>query len=413
MPKKRYSLLVINQFASAPENLYGAGERFYHLAPYFERSGFATTIISGGYNHLFKSYPDTKGMFTSQSFPFVEFIWIRLRAYKYSSFLGRVISWFEFLIKLFFYRPKNKPDIVLVSSMSLLPIIYAIWLQFRYKAKFVLEVRDIWPLTPIQIGGYSKAHPILFFLRQVELLGYRKADAIVSVLPGFGRYLDENGFGFKPFKWIPNGVLPMVENGQQEHPITLDKAKFNVVYTGTIGKANALEDLVEAAALLSYSENIHINIVGDGPFRGELEHLSRNITNITFFEKVSKRDLGAILKQADVCYIGWHNRKLYEYGVSANKYNDYMFASKPILSSSNIVDDPVLMSNSGIQVKANSPEAIAQGILSFYKMPLAKRAELGKNGYDFVLSNQTYPTLAKKYITVLNGFSIGHLKERL
>lgn len=396
------NLFIINQFASTPENLFGAGERFYYLSSYFAREGFKVKVISGGYNHLFKKYPNTEKMFTSQYFADVEFVWVKLKQYKHTSFLGRLISWFEFLIKLFFLKIKDKPDIVIVSSMSLLPIIYALLLRFKYKAKFILEIRDIWPLTPVEIGGYSKINPLIFFLRKIELLGYKKADSIISVLPGFKKYLDENGFAYKPFTWIPNGVVAVDGLQQRDSPIRFDLSKFNVVYTGAIGKANALDDLISAALLLNDYPAIQINIVGEGPEKLRLENSSRSLKNVVFYNSVAKTEVGMILKEADVCYIGWHNIDLYKYGVSANKYNDYMFAKKPILSASNIIDDPVVLSNSGIQVQANNSEAIAQGIISFYKMTLQERLIMGKNGYDFVLSNQTYPILAEKYIMILN-----------
>ena len=398
-------LLVINQFASIPENLYGAGERMFHMSPFLNKAGYKVTIISGGYNHLFKKCPEITGLFNIQKFDSFDFIWVRLRKYNSNNFIGRVFSWFEFLFKLFLYKPAERPDIVIVSSMSLLPIVYAVWMKFKYKCKFILEIRDIWPLTPMEIGGYSSKNPLMFFLRKLELFGYKKADFIVSVLPGFKKYLSENGFSKVNFRWIPNGVMPHL-NKTITPSINFNKNKFNIVYAGAIGKANALDFLVDACRLIMLEyPHIHVNIIGDGPDKGALMNRSVGLTNVTFFNKVSKNEVAEILVNADVCYIGWHDRKLYNYGVSANKYNDYMLSRRPILSSSTIHDDPVLISRSGIKVDPD-PRSIADGIIQFYKMTNKERELMGLSGFEFVTKFQTYPILANSYIDVLKAVAL-------
>ena len=399
------NLLVINQFASVPYNQFGAGERLYHLSPYLGENGYYVTVISGGYNHLFKKFPNTSRTFNPEKFPYANYVWVKLRKYKVNSFLGRVISWFEFLIKLFFIKLEKRPDIILVSSMSLLPIIYAVWIKMKYKSKFVLEIRDIWPLTPIEIGGYSKNNPLIFFLRKIEILGYKKADYILSVLPGFGKYLKENGFGSKSFKWIPNGVVLDENLSQNNSDIKFSDEFFNVVYTGAIGKANALEYLIEAARILSVDPNssyIMFHIVGNGPERSQLELSCRDLKNVKFHGSIPKNEIQSVLKCADLCYIGWHKRKIYNYGVSANKYNDYMLSKTPLLSSSNIIDDPVILSQSGIHVPAESPVEIAESIKIFSKLPASDKELFGNNGYSFVKNSQTYEKISESYVSVLD-----------
>lgn len=400
--KNTKNVLVINQYASLPKYSYGAGERMYHLSPFLSGEGYQIKVVSGGYSHLFKEYPFTPKLFNSEKKEFLEFVWVRLRRYNANSFIGRTYSWFEFLCKLFLLPLKDRPDIVVVSSMSLLPILYALWVKKKYKAKFILEIRDIWPLTPMEIGGFSKKNPLILFLRKVELLGYKIADHIISVLPGFKNYLRQNSFDHKPFTWIPNGVAQPTSNSSliMQENSQLDKKKFNVVYAGTFGRANALDELIKAAKMLESHRKIHLTFVGDGPLEQEIKDMANHLPNVSFIPKVLKSELEPIIRDADVCYIGWLDKRIYEYGVSANKYNDYMLAKKPILSSSNIKDDPVTLSESGLQVSANDAEAIAKGIIEFFSMKEEERMELGSNGYRFVNKYQIYPVLAKKYVEV-------------
>lgn len=397
------NLLIINQFACLPENMFAPGERMYHLSKYFHEKGYNITIISGSYNHLYKNPPEVSKVFTEQVFPFGKFVWIKLRKYNKNRFIGRLISWFEFLMKLFFFRFKNKPDIVLVSSLSLLPVIYASFLKIKFRElKFVFEIRDIWPLTAIEIGGYSKYNPLIFLLRKIELFGYKKADHIVSVLPGFKKYLIENNFSNKKFTWIANGVEPPNEEKIiQEITITEeDIDSFDLYYTGAIGDVNALEFLIEAARLTKDNKIIKYHIVGDGPRKTYLQELANGLSNVFFYEKVTRNEVNEILKRANAVFIGAYDKCIYKYGVAANKFNDYMLARKPIISSSNIDDDPVLISKSGIQVRAESPEDIARAIIDFSQRPSRELEEMGDNGYNFIINNQIYPVLAVKYLKV-------------
>lgn len=146
------NLLVINQFTSTPKYSSGAGELFYYLGPFFKKEGINVRVVSGGHNHLFVINPPTPRLFNEEQVDGALFTWVKLRQYKKSSFIGRFLSWIEFLLKLFFLRHKDRPDVVLVSLMSLFPIIYAFWLKIRFGVKVVLEVRDIWPLTPMEFA---------------------------------------------------------------------------------------------------------------------------------------------------------------------------------------------------------------------------------------------------------------------
>ena len=163
-----------------------------------------------------------------------------------------------------------------------------------------------------------------------------------------------------------------------------------------------MEYLIEAAEILKDNDSIHFNIIGDGPLKEDLQAKAAELNNVTFFPKVLKSDLKGIIQQADICYIGWHNKKIYNYGVSANKYNDYMLEKKAILSSSNIHDDPVLIADCGLNVPAADAKGIAQGVLKLQTVPKDELLQMGKNGYNFLLANQVYDVLAKKYLVVLD-----------
>src|SRR5690606_12340391 len=97
-------ILVINQFASLPKYSYGEGERMYHMAKFLPKDGFEITVISGAYNHLFKTFPYAEDVYNIEYSSHAKYVWIKLRKYNPLSFVGRVFSWFEFLYRLFRFK---------------------------------------------------------------------------------------------------------------------------------------------------------------------------------------------------------------------------------------------------------------------------------------------------------------------
>jgi hypothetical protein len=401
-------ILVINQYATTPEFSTGAGERFYYLMEYFAASDMQTTIVSASFNHLFRNYPTFRGLYKLDKYPFGNFIWVKIRKYKKDNFFGRIFSWVEFLIKLFFLpvRRSLRPEVVIVSSMSLFPILYALYLKWRDGVYVILEIRDIWPLTPISLGGYSRFHPFIFTMSLIEKIGYYYSDEIVSVLPDFELHL-ESILGYKKkCYWIPNAIsISAQENNISK--LSEHRREFVIAYAGSLGNANAMEFVVKAAQHLKDIEDIFFHILGDGPEKDTLKDFCfRNeMRNVIFMDKVSKSDVQAFISKADVCIISWRKRDIYKFGVSANKYNDYMLAGKPIISASNIEKDPVIIANCGIQAEPENAHSVASAILEIRSLSLEQRSELGLNGSKFVLSQQIYDVISQQYVDLINNLN--------
>ena len=400
------NLLVINQFASTPKYSSGAGERFYYLAPFFKKNGINTRVVSGGYNHLFVSNPPTPKLINEEKVKGGIFIWVRLRKYNKGSFIGRFLSWIEFLLKLFFIKHKDRPDIVLVSSMSLFPIIYAFWLRLRFKARVILEVRDIWPLTPIELGGYGPRNPFIRLMSALERWSYRSSDVLVSVLPDFGKHV-QNVLGIqKQTHWIPNAISSSSIVSRDRKTATKKRRDFLVIYAGAIGIANAMDRVVEVATLLKDHKDIIFRIVGDGPEKERLMEKAKasGLESVDFTGKIPKNRVSETLATADIAVISWNDSRLYEYGVSANKYNDYMLAGLPIVSFSNIQSDPVVLADCGYQVSSSDIGLFADKILELRKKSPRELAGIGRKGQKFVLENQTYEVISTKYIDIIKRF---------
>lgn len=400
---------ILNQYAGDTSS--GWGERHFFIGEELVKQGYDVTIFSGTFCHLFidvKEFKATKKIYYENG---VRFCWVKTvnYGYKSKSFL-RIYSWFEFIIKLFFISKKDipKPDYIVVSSMSMFPIFNGVFFKWKYKAKkLIFEIRDLWPLSLIILGNVSTKHPFVVLLSQVEKYAYKKADLIVSVLNNASEHIKT--VINRPFKfaWVPNGIKEgLLEDANieevQEYVDIIPKDKFIVTYAGTMNVANAMEYVVQAANLLQNRPDIHFLLIGSGDQIPHLKEISKDINNITFIPKVSKKNVQVLLKYASAFIISWRNIKLYQYGVSANKYGDYMLHGKPIVVATGIENDPVELAECGVIIQPENAKAIKEGIESIANLSIEEQRELGEKARKYAIQNLLYSSLAHKYVKLLS-----------
>lgn len=388
----------------------GWGERHYYFSKYWVKKGYDVKIISGSYNHLFKNQPEinpNKRFTLEKVEDGITFCWVKIPKYDGGSIykLWSMIH-FAWTTRKLNKELLGKPDYILVSSMPIFPIVTGWYLKRKLKAKkLFFEIRDLWPLTPMYLKGYSKWHPMVLVMAWVEKFGYKKADAIVSLLPNAYKYIDSISGDSSKFFWIPNGIdETLLEQESLTDAITdrIPKNKFVIGYTGTMGMANALEYLIESAVELKNNDEIHFVLVGDGYLKDELQSKVEENNNVTFIEKINKNQVQAMLQHFSVCFVGRNNTPLFDYGVSSNKFFDYMLAKKPVISSSNKIKDPVELSGCGFVVDPENSSAISEAILNLKQLSDKERDSLGLKGFQFVKKYHNYDYLSDKYIELFN-----------
>ncbi len=396
------TIWVLNMTAGKPDS--GWGERHYYFSKFWIKKGYDVKIVSGSYNHLFHNQPKVgnKTFTLEEVEKGITFCWVKIPKYDGGSIfkLWSMIV-FTFRILSLSINQLGNPSIILVSSMPIFPILSGWYLKKKYKAKKLLfEIRDLWPLTPMYLKGYSKWHPMVLVMAWVEKFGYRKADAIISLLPNAHIYINKISKNPNKFYWIPNGIdKTLLEKEKLPKKIEnlIPKDKFIIGYTGTMGMANALEYLIEASVLLKENKNIHFIFVGDGYLKEKFQEEVKNSTNVTFISKINKNQVQNILSYFDVCFVGRNKTPLFDYGVSSNKFFDYMLAKKPIISSSNKIKDPVELSGGGLVVTPENGEAIVKGIFKMYQMSDIERKQIAQKGYDYVKKHHNFDYLSNLY----------------
>lgn len=395
--------LLINQYASTPE--YGMGGRHYYLGKSLAKRGHKVTLVMASYSHLLRKVPVVTQRYTfekvAENF---EVLWVKVPRYSNAHSCGRILNWFLFLFYLMRMSPllKETPDAILYSSPSLIPFLGAEYLAKKNRCRLVFEVRDIWPLTLQKIGGYSKWHPFIMFLRFIEKRAYRRSDLVVSNLPYAYEHMEMSGLKKGKFAWVPNGFdaeeLTSAEPLSRDIESMIPKDKFIVGYTGTLGMANALDVFIDAARILSEDSEILFLIVGEGRDQKKLKERASDLKNIMFIPAIPKAQIQSMLAKFSVCYIGGNsNSDLYKYGVSPNKLYEYLFSSKPILYALNSGRyNPIAEAGAGAVCVETTPEELRQRILELKTLSIDDRVKMGTRGKEYAISNHNYDNLAIK-----------------
>lgn len=334
-----------------------------------------------------------------------------IRVLSYKNMYERYISYINFLFKVFKEcKKETKPDIVIGSAPDLMMGLGAYLLSKKYRAKFIFEIRDIWPETLVQLNVISRRGIFYFLFRKLEKFLYKKADIIIITAPGMKEHILET-LKIKEYEkicYINNGVdlNNFYKNLEKYREIKiLPQNKFNITYTGAIGLANGLDILVDTAKKLAdlREKEIFINIVGTGPELERLQNKYSELTNIKFYGSFKKEEVPNILNQSDCLFFSLQDKELFQkFGISPNKLFEYLASAKPIIFSCKAYNDIVKIANAGISLDKLDVENVYRAIIQLRKMEEEERRRLGKNGEKYVKENFEFGILSKKLEKILS-----------
>jgi glycosyltransferase involved in cell wall biosynthesis len=391
----------------APPGSGTAGGRGYLLMKELAQMGHRVAIITSDSNQL-AAPPDLETSYLIQEVDGIQLCWVRTMKYSVAKSARRILSWVHFEWRLLWLptHKLSKPDVVVVSSLSLLTVLNGLWWRLRYKCRLIFEVRDIWPLTITEEGGFKPFNPFVWGLGVIERLGYKHADAIVGTMPNLGEHVQQVLGYPMPTHCIPMGVD--AASFATPEPLLVDyettyfpNDKFVVAHVGSIGITNALDTFLNCAESMQDRPNIHFLVVGDGDLRDAYQKKYAHLDNLSFGPKVSKAMVQSVLAKCDLLYFSVHVSKVWQYGQSLNKVIDYMMAGKPVVASYTGYPSMINEANCGTYVPAGDVSALKQEVVRYAHMDTQERLLMGARGKAWLLENRSYPKLAKEYLGIL------------
>jgi glycosyltransferase involved in cell wall biosynthesis len=330
----------------------------------------------------------------------VDFLWLRTPEYKKNG-LARIINMAYFACCVWWRKSMYRglqPDVVVGSSPTLFSAFASERLARRYRVPFVLEVRDLWPQSLVELANISSTHPAIKALAMLERYLYRRAHQIVTLLPNVHEHMVAQGASADTIKWLPNGVklLPL------ESPTRVRTNRpFIALYAGAHGTANALDSVLDAAARLQedgWGNQIRILMVGNGPQKPRLQARVKAecLSTVEFCDQVPKTEVSSLLSQADALLLPLRDVAVYSHGISPNKLFHYMASARPIILAAVSSNNPVDEARCGFTVPPENPASLAEALKLAARLSPEQRNEMGMRGRAYVERHHDVEILSKQ-----------------
>jgi glycosyltransferase involved in cell wall biosynthesis len=399
-------LLVTHYF---PPEIGAPQARLSEMAAVWAEAGDEVTVITGMPNHpTGVVHSEYKGRWrayeTSDGYRIIR-TW--LFATPNEGIAKKTLGHVSFMLTSIFVRAgvTGPADVVIVSSPTFFSI-FSAWVHAkRRRAKFVVEVRDLWPGIFVELGVLTNRW-IIRILERLELAAYHAADLVVVVSEGFRKHIAGRGISPEKIRTIRNGVD--LERFGQELPTTAsDRMRLGarpdepvVLYIGAHGISHGLESVADAAAILR-EDSVHFAFVGEGAAKAALQERvqEHDLDNVSLHPGVPRDEVPELLAAADICLVPLRDVPLFSTFIPSKLF-EYFAAGKAVIGAVRGEPAAILQEGGAVVVEPENPPALAQAIRDLSADP-ALRTKMGDQARTFVTEHFDRRKLAMAYRTLL------------
>lgn len=364
-------ILYFHQYFSTRQG--ATGTRPYEQARALVEAGHEVRVVCGSFDvaNTGLSGPFVKGVREGK----VDGIEVTEFELTFSNSFGlvkRSMMFLRFALRSSALAFRSDADLVFASSTPLTAAIPGIVTKLRRGRIFIFEVRDVWPELPKAMGVITNP-VVLWALGVLERAAYRSADGFVGLSPGIVARFREVEGDAKPVTLVSNGsdvdmYRELAAEGERLRPAHADESDFVAVFTGTHGKANGLDAVLEAAAVLKERSrhDIKLAFIGSGGEKSRLKQaaLERALDNCLFIDAVPKTTLAGYFQGADAGLMILDNVPAFYQGTSPNKFFDYLANGLALVTNyPGWVADIITKEEIGLAVPPEEPALLADALV--------------------------------------------------
>lgn len=276
-------------------------------------------------------------------------------------------------------------------------------LQLFRKIPFVLHVQDLWPDSLASTGMFNSKFGLKILNGMCNSV-YKQAGKIVVIAPGMKERLMERGVPEEKieiiYNWCDDAQICRVDSNNELATSLSVAGRFNIVFAGNMGKAQALEAVLDAAKIVASSNpQVQFVFIGSGvdveSLKAKVAHMQ--LQNILFLPRQPISEIGAILRIADVLLVHLRDDPLFRITIPG-KTQAYMAAGRPVLIGvPGDAADLVLRADAGLACEPENPVDIARAVLQLSKMPKTALEQMGRNGNQFYESQLSFSIAVDKF----------------
>jgi glycosyltransferase involved in cell wall biosynthesis len=310
---------------------------------------------------------------------------IKIGNRKYSrSIFNRLLFYLEMYFK-FIYQVlvnRSKYEVVFVTSPAIFVAMVGVIAKWRYRAKLILDVRDLWPESLKGVGVFNYK-PLLAFFNKIELWIYKSSDEIIINSLGFRDHIVNK-------RKIDSSKLSFMPNAARLNEIrsnTTNTDRFKVIYAGNIGLAQDGDLLIELAKEL-WKKNIDFTIIGYGLNRQEVyDEIKKNdLSNVKFISPKTRKECLEIIAQHHVGIVTLNEKAVFD-TVLPGKVIDYMTCGVPIVAAvSGYSKEVIEEEHVGFAVADRDSQRLVD-LIEFLKQNKKVLNKMSRNGNKYVKKN--------------------------
>ena len=355
-------LLYIHQYFKTPAE--PGGTRSYWISKEMIKRGHQVVMIAS----TNKNHPNA-GV---EMIDGIEVHYVKNAYNNYMSIPRKLWSFVNF-IRLAIKESKKQKDIDLVFATSTPLTVGYIALKLKKTKgwKYVFEVRDLWPEFPIQIGAIKNKLAIKY-LQKLEKNIYQQSEHVIALSPGMkdgviAAGIPENKCTMVPNMSKPDEFFPHEPSKDIIEKFNIDMTKFNVIHFGSMGRANGLGYIIEAAKCIADRNMDDVNFIfmGDGATFPIIKKQTEDygLKNVQFLGNHNMKVVSEVVNCCDASMTSFMNLPIL-YTNSPNKLFDSLSAGKPIIvNSAGWTKDLVEKSNCGFFVDPENPKDFANKLI--------------------------------------------------
>jgi glycosyltransferase involved in cell wall biosynthesis len=381
--KDRLRVTLLSQYF--PPEVGATQSRMQAFAEHLAERGHDVTVICEFPNHpMGEIPPEYHGRIVEddRSNPYrVLRVWVLANPEKTQ--LTRMGFYLSYMAMATAVAPRaGRADVVVATTPPLFTGAAGLAIARMNGAPLVLDVRDLWPAAAVSLDQISSGWP----LKGAELLErqlYRRAAAVVAVTRPFCDHID--GIRRCPPRTtlIPNGTLELffAEDGRTR--LGVDEDRFLVTFAGTLGIAQALPTVLEAAERLR-DEPVTFAFVGEGPVKDRLVRRARfrKLDNVVFHQQVPLEEVPGVLAGSDALLVPLSGHPTFKDFVPS-KMVDYMAAGRPVILSAAGESARILeRAGGGVAIPPEDPDALVAAVRRLARDGAAA-GRMGERGREF------------------------------
>ncbi|WP_070328408.1 glycosyltransferase family 4 protein [Exiguobacterium aurantiacum] len=378
--KKNKHILVISQYFF-PENF-----RINDICKEWVHKGYKVTVVTGIPNYpegeFFSGYSFTKRR--TERYHGIDIIRLPIIP-RGTSKISLILNYLSFVASGYIWSvfSKLKPDNVFIFEVSpMTQALPGVWFAKKKKIPCHIYVQDLWPENVEIVTGIKSKRILEPIGRMVDYI-YSNCDRIFTTSHSFANSILNRGVQKNKVFYWPQYSEELQINIKHKKKV---KEELSVVFTGNIGEAQGLEQLVplsQKLKQLGYEDRVHFTLVGEGRFKNYLIKMiaDKKLTAMfTFTGRVSADKVPTILRSHDIALLSLSPNPLFDKTIPA-KLQTYLSVGMPIFGLVNgEAKKSIEESKTGLVANHGDIDKQVHLILSFLGKAEAEMIEYRNNG---------------------------------